>query len=49
MSQRAGDYLMFNGIARRFRQGAWGMLRVLPRHDPRADDQPCFRADQQAS
>ena len=26
----AGDYLYHNGIARRFRQGAWGILRVLP-------------------
>jgi len=31
VSQRAGDYLMMNGVGRRFRQGAWGMLRVLPR------------------
>ena len=26
----AGDYLYMNGIGRRFRQGAWGLLRVLP-------------------
>src|SRR4051795_2191501 len=31
VSQRAGDYLMYNGIGRRFKQGAWGILRVLPR------------------
>ncbi|MBA3327355.1 MAG: multicopper oxidase domain-containing protein, partial [Solirubrobacterales bacterium] len=29
--QRPGDYLYANGIGRRFRQGAWGLLRVLPR------------------
>jgi FtsP/CotA-like multicopper oxidase with cupredoxin domain len=29
--QRPGDYLYFNGIGRRFRQGAWGLLRVLPK------------------
>ncbi len=28
---RAGDYMYFNGIGRRFRQGAWGILRVLPK------------------
>src|SRR5204863_454415 len=33
-SQRAGDYLFMNGIQRRFEQGAWGMLRVLPRQVP---------------
>jgi hypothetical protein len=27
---RAGDYLYMNGIGRRFRQGAWGLIRVLP-------------------
>jgi hypothetical protein len=26
-----GDYLYFNGVGRRMRQGAWGLLRVLPR------------------
>ncbi len=25
-----GDYLYMNGVARRFRQGAWGIIRVLP-------------------
>jgi FtsP/CotA-like multicopper oxidase with cupredoxin domain len=29
--QRPGDYMYFNGIGRRFRQGAWGILRVLPK------------------
>jgi hypothetical protein len=27
---RPGDYLFMNGLARRLRQGAWGILRVLP-------------------
>src|SRR3712207_9239273 len=30
----AGDYLYKNGIGRRFRQGGWGLLRVLPRKVP---------------
>jgi chitobiase/beta-hexosaminidase-like protein/Big-like domain-containing protein len=30
-----GDYLYMNGVGRRFRQGAWGILRVLP---GRSDD-----------
>jgi manganese oxidase len=25
-----GDYLYFNGLGRRLRQGAWGIIRVLP-------------------
>lgn len=29
-SKQPGDYLYHNGIARRFRQGAWGIMRVLP-------------------
>src|SRR4051812_12581479 len=29
-AERAGDYLYMNGINRRFRDGAWGILRVLP-------------------
>src|SRR4051794_23599967 len=29
-ADRAGDYLYMNGINRRFRDGAWGILRVLP-------------------
>ena len=32
--QRAGDYLYENSVGRRARQGAWGMLRVLPRQVP---------------
>jgi hypothetical protein len=28
VKQRPGDYLFFNGISRRFQQGAWSMLRV---------------------
>jgi hypothetical protein len=31
LTHQPGDYLYMNGIARRFRQGAWGILRVLPR------------------
>ncbi len=34
VSQQPGDYLYHNGIARRFRQGAWGILRVLPKGSP---------------
>ena len=34
----AGDYLYSNGLGRRFRQGAWGILRVLPGQS--ADLQP---------
>ncbi|HUR84868.1 MAG TPA: multicopper oxidase domain-containing protein [Solirubrobacteraceae bacterium] len=29
--QRTGDFVYFNSLGRRFRQGAWGLLRVLPR------------------
>ncbi len=29
--KRAGDYLYTNGIGRRVEQGAWGIIRVLPR------------------
>jgi hypothetical protein len=28
---RPGDFLYMNGLGRRFRQGAWGLMRVLPR------------------
>src|SRR3954454_12180508 len=31
---KPGDYLYMNGIGRRFRQGAWGILRVLPGATP---------------
>ncbi len=34
VQQRPGDYLFFNGIARRFQQGAWSLLRVLDGHAP---------------
>ena len=30
-NKQPGDYLYHNGIARRFRQGAWGIMRVLPK------------------
>jgi hypothetical protein len=29
-SRAPGDYLYHNGVSRRFRQGAWGIMRVLP-------------------
>jgi FtsP/CotA-like multicopper oxidase with cupredoxin domain len=32
VQQRPGDYLFFNGIGRRFQQGAWSLLRVLDGH-----------------
>ncbi len=51
--KRAGDYLYFNGTGRRFRQGAWGIMRVLPGrvgdlqplpgHDPGAGTAPPSR------
>jgi FtsP/CotA-like multicopper oxidase with cupredoxin domain len=34
VQQRPGDYLFFNGIGRRFQQGAWSLLRVLDGHVP---------------
>ncbi|HZQ27461.1 MAG TPA: multicopper oxidase domain-containing protein [Acidimicrobiales bacterium] len=30
---QAGDYLYMNGLDRRVRQGAWGVIRVLPKVD----------------
>ncbi|MGH2821175.1 MAG: multicopper oxidase domain-containing protein [Actinomycetota bacterium] len=38
-----GDYLYFNGIGRRFEQGAWGILRVLRRRTPNLQPLPGFR------
>jgi len=48
VKQRPGDYLFFNGISRRFQQGAWSILRVqdgkvpdlqpLPGHPAPAND-----------
>ncbi len=32
--KQPGDYLYHNGIARRFKQGAWGIMRVLPKGSP---------------
>src|SRR5262249_8718534 len=29
-----GDYLYENSVARKFRDGAWGLIRVLPTYDP---------------
>ncbi|MEO7397008.1 MAG: hypothetical protein ABIW84_00435, partial [Ilumatobacteraceae bacterium] len=34
VKQRPGDYLFFNGIARRLQQGAWSLLRVLDGNVP---------------
>jgi hypothetical protein len=34
MSQAPGDYLYSNGVEAKFRQGAWGIMRVLPGHVP---------------
>jgi FtsP/CotA-like multicopper oxidase with cupredoxin domain len=31
---KPGDYLYMNGLGRRFRQGAWGIIRVLPGASP---------------
>ena len=31
VNKQPGDYLYHNGIARRFQQGAWGIMRVLPK------------------
>ena len=36
VQQRPGDYLYHNGLDGRFRQGAWGILRVLPGRSIRA-------------
>jgi hypothetical protein len=41
-SQTPGDYLYMNGIGKRFRQGAWGMLRVLPGQVTNDPDDPNF-------
>ena len=38
VNKQPGDYLYHNGIARRFKQGAWGIMRVLPKGS--ADLQP---------
>lgn len=32
--KKPGDYLYTNGLGRRFRQGAWGIIRVLPGQVP---------------
>ncbi|MEA2226738.1 MAG: hypothetical protein QOF04_368, partial [Solirubrobacteraceae bacterium] len=34
IQQKDGDYLYMNAVGRRFRQGAWGLLRVLPQEIP---------------
>ena len=35
-----GDYLYMNAIGRRFRQGAWGIIRVLPGLTPNLQPLP---------
>ncbi len=37
---RPGDYLYMNGVGRRFRQGAWGLIRVLGREVPQLQKLP---------
>ena len=37
---RPGDYLYMNGVGRRFRQGAWGMIRVLGKQVPQLQPLP---------
>lgn len=34
VNHQPGDYMYHNGIARRFKQGAWGIIRVLPKGSP---------------
>ncbi len=40
--KQPGDYLYHNGIARRFRQGAWGIMRVLPKGSPTLQALPLY-------
>lgn len=37
---RPGDYMYMNGVGRRFRQGAWGLMRVLGRQVPELQPLP---------
>ena len=41
--KQPGDYLYHNGIARRFKQGAWGIMRVLPKGSPSLQALPLYR------
>ncbi|MDP9463153.1 MAG: hypothetical protein M3P52_00905, partial [Actinomycetota bacterium] len=40
--KQPGDYLYHNGIARRFKQGAWGIMRVLPNGSPGLQALPAY-------
>ena len=42
-SKQPGDYLYHNGIARRFKQGAWGIMRVLPKGSANLQALPDYR------
>ncbi len=42
INKQPGDYLYHNGIARRFRQGAWGIMRVLPKGSPGLQALPMY-------
>ncbi|MEO8267388.1 MAG: hypothetical protein ABI706_17950 [Ilumatobacteraceae bacterium] len=42
VNKQPGDYLYHNGIARRFRQGAWGIMRVLPKGSPGLQALPTY-------
>jgi hypothetical protein len=42
VNKQPGDYLYHNGIARRFRQGAWGIMRVLPKGSPSLQALPAY-------
>ena len=44
-----GDYLYMNAIGRRFRQGAWGIIRVLPGLTPNLQPLPDRPAPRRAS
>ena len=44
VGKQPGDYLYHNGIARRFEQGAWGIMRVLPAGSPGLQPLPAFAA-----
>jgi hypothetical protein len=42
VSKQPGDYLYHNGIARRFKQGAWGIMRVLAQSSPSLQPLPYY-------
>jgi hypothetical protein len=41
-SKRPGDYLYMNGVGRHFRQGAWGLIRVINGQVPTLQPLPGF-------